>query len=165
MASTINTTNIDTAFPHAGQDNDSQGFRDNFLNTNNNFAAAKTEIEDLQDNVVLKSALSGTVLDNDMSGALLKSAQIQDQRNTVANTGTVGATVAIDVAAAPYQKITTTAPTTLSFINFSTAGTHSVVQVEIDVASTAHTVTLPGPVSIGVDGLQNVLSSLITFLL
>jgi len=49
MASTINTTNIDTDFPIAGQDNDSQGFRDNFTNINTNFEAAKTEIEALQD--------------------------------------------------------------------------------------------------------------------
>jgi len=48
MASNINTTNIDTAFPVAGQDNDSQGFRDNFFNTNQNFVEAKTEIEALQ---------------------------------------------------------------------------------------------------------------------
>ena len=48
MASNINTTNIDTAYPVAGQDNDSQGFRDNFFNTNENFEFAKTEIEALQ---------------------------------------------------------------------------------------------------------------------
>ena len=30
MASSISTASIDTAFPVAGQDNDSQGFRDNF---------------------------------------------------------------------------------------------------------------------------------------
>ena len=30
MASTINTANIDETYPIAGQDNDSQGFRDNF---------------------------------------------------------------------------------------------------------------------------------------
>ena len=30
MASNINPNNIDTTYPVAGQDNDSQGFRDNF---------------------------------------------------------------------------------------------------------------------------------------
>ena len=49
MASNIDVTNIDTAYPVAGQDNDSQGFRDNFTNINQNFVEAKAEIEALQD--------------------------------------------------------------------------------------------------------------------
>jgi hypothetical protein len=51
MASTINTGSIDTAFPIAGQDNDSQGFRDNFTNINDNFVTAKDEITALQDEI------------------------------------------------------------------------------------------------------------------
>ena len=48
MASIINTVDIDTAYPVAGQDNDSQGFRDNFTLINTNFVAAKNEIQALQ---------------------------------------------------------------------------------------------------------------------
>ena len=48
MASNINTTNIDAAYPVAGQDNDSQGFRDNFSTIKSNFVASKTEIEAIQ---------------------------------------------------------------------------------------------------------------------
>ena len=36
MASNINANNIDGTFPIAGQDNDSQGFRDNFTNVKTN---------------------------------------------------------------------------------------------------------------------------------
>ena len=68
MASSINTNNIDGTFPVAGQDNSSQGFRDNFTNLKTNLGYAKTEIEDLQSKVVLKSALTGTTLDNDLDG-------------------------------------------------------------------------------------------------
>lgn len=50
MASQITTTNIDENFPVAGQDNDSQGFRDNFATIKNNFDFAASEISDLQDN-------------------------------------------------------------------------------------------------------------------
>jgi hypothetical protein len=52
MASNINTTTIDTKYPIAGQDNDSQGFRDNFFNINANFIQAKSEIEVMQNKVV-----------------------------------------------------------------------------------------------------------------
>jgi hypothetical protein len=51
MASTINPNNIDILYPIAGQDNDTQGFRDNFRNIRNNLARAATEITDLQDDI------------------------------------------------------------------------------------------------------------------
>lgn len=50
MSSSIISATIDENFPVAGQDNDSQGFRDNFSIIKDNFAYAKTEIEDLQTN-------------------------------------------------------------------------------------------------------------------
>ena len=48
MASTINPNNIDITYPIAGQDNDTQGFRDNFRNIKNNLNTARLEITDLQ---------------------------------------------------------------------------------------------------------------------
>ena len=57
MTSAINPNNIDGAYPVAGQDNNSQGFRDNFTNTATNFQYAADEISDLQAKVVLKAAL------------------------------------------------------------------------------------------------------------
>jgi hypothetical protein len=48
MASFINPTDIDVTYPIAGQDNDTQGFRDNFRNIKNNFTVAAGEITSLQ---------------------------------------------------------------------------------------------------------------------
>lgn len=64
MASNINTTDIDTEFPVPGQDNDSQGFRDNFTTILDNFDAAKTEIETLQTDTVKLNA-DNTFLPNE----------------------------------------------------------------------------------------------------
>jgi hypothetical protein len=64
MTSAINPNNIDGAYPVAGQDNNSQGFRDNFTNTKTNFEYAASEITDLQNKAILKSALSGSTLNN-----------------------------------------------------------------------------------------------------
>jgi len=163
MASTINTSNIDTTYPIAGQDNDSQGFRDNFTNINTNFASAKTEIEDLQGKVILKSALTGTTLDNDMAGALITAAQIQGFRGTVKNIASVAAAAEINVSEGPYQQITPTESTTLSFTNWSPSGTHSAVQVEITITDVLFTVTLPGTVTLGTDGLLGFDGTKITF--
>jgi hypothetical protein len=51
MTSAIISNSIDENFPVAGQDNDSQGFRDNFNIIKTALAVAKTEITDLQDGV------------------------------------------------------------------------------------------------------------------
>ena len=69
MTSAINPNNIDSAYPVAGQDNDSQGFRDNFTNIKTNFEYAGSEITDLQNKVLLKAALTGSTLNNNLNGA------------------------------------------------------------------------------------------------
>ena len=48
MASEIISNTIDANFPVAGQDNDSQGFRDNFNIIKTALSVANTEITDLQ---------------------------------------------------------------------------------------------------------------------
>jgi hypothetical protein len=48
MTSAINYLSINENFPVAGQDNDTQVFRDNFDTIKNNFRAAQEEITDLQ---------------------------------------------------------------------------------------------------------------------
>jgi hypothetical protein len=48
MASNINTVGINTSYPVAGQDNDTQGFRDNFTSITYNLNVARAEISDLQ---------------------------------------------------------------------------------------------------------------------
>lgn len=66
MASTINPNNIDILYPIAGQDNDTQGFRDNFRNIKNNLLTAKNEITDLQANVSYAPKI--TYVSNNVNG-------------------------------------------------------------------------------------------------
>ena len=73
MASNIVPGNIDGTYPKAGQDNSSQGFRDNFSSTKNNFTEAKTEIEDLQTN---KANLNS---ENNFSGNTIQNAVFKDK--------------------------------------------------------------------------------------
>ena len=58
MTSNINFAAINENFPVAGQDNDTQVFRDNFDTIKTNFSEAKTEIEDLQANTARTDATS-----------------------------------------------------------------------------------------------------------
>ena len=72
MTSLINFAAINQNFPVAGQDNDTQVFRDNFDTIKTNFSAAKTEIEDLQDNV------ARTDVDSDFNYNVATAITLQD---------------------------------------------------------------------------------------
>lgn len=168
MSSNINPNNINGTYPVAGQDNNSQGFRDNFTNTKTNFQYAATEITDLQNKAVLKAALTGAALNNDMNGSLLSNAQIQDFSATRFALGTLSGSVGINYAVGHYQTVTTGGSISLGFSNFSAAGTQSWVIVRVTVSSTAHTLTLPAVVGTGaslasVTGIQGFASNIITF--
>ena len=56
--STIDDTSIDQTFPVAGQDNNSQGFRDNFSTIKNNFTVTKTHIAEVTTNPNIKLDLA-----------------------------------------------------------------------------------------------------------
>ena len=168
MTSSINPNNIDGTYPVAGQDNNSQGFRDNFTNTKTNFQYAADEIDDLQSKVVLKAALTGTALDNNMNGSLLSNAQIQDFSQTRVALGTLTGSIGVNYANGHYQTVTTAGPISLAFTNFSAAGTLSFVIVRVTVSSVAHTLTLPVAVGTGssassVLGIEGFASNVVTF--
>ena len=70
MTSAITTTNINGDFPIAGQDNNSQGFRDNFTNIKTGLNTAKSEITALQTNT---SKLNAS---NDFNGNIIENAEM-----------------------------------------------------------------------------------------
>jgi hypothetical protein len=159
MTSAINPNNIDGTYPVAGQDNNSQGFRDNFTNTKTNFEYAANEITDLQNNVLLKAALSGTTLDNDMNDQLIYAGVIRDFAATRLALGSVSGSVTINYALGHYQTLTTTGSVSLGFSNFPAAGTTGIVNVTATVSNTAHTLTLPAAVSVNNTGIQGINST------
>lgn len=159
MTSNINPNNIDGAYPVAGQDNNSQGFRDNFTNTATNFQYAADEITDLQNNAVLKSALTGTTLDNNMQGSVLSNAQLQDMSETVVSLGTVSGTTTINYALGSFQTLTTNGAVALAFTNFPAAGARGSVTVQVTVANVIHTLVLPSAVSVNARGIQGLNTS------
>lgn len=162
MTSSINPNNIDGTYPVAGQDNDSQGFRDNFTNTKTNFQYASDEITDLQNKVVLKAALTGTVLDNNMADALIYAAKVQDFSFTTVPLGTTSGSVTINYAAGHYQSVTTSGSISLAFSNLPAAGSQGVVTLQVTVSNVAHTVTFPAAVSVNTTGIVGLASNVFT---
>lgn len=155
MTSAINPNNIDTAYPVAGQDNNTQGFRDNFTFIKNNFVAAASEITALQNTGAVKG--SGAV--NDFAGGLIYDARIQDLSASAVNIGAVTGTVDVNYAAGHYQQMSTSGSITINLVESSLPpiGRYGFIRLEITVSNSAHTVTLPSSVTInrlGVQGLD-----------
>lgn len=145
--SSINPNNIDGTYPIAGQDNDSQGFRDNFTNIKNNFQFAYDELADLQSKVVLKSALSGGSISNDMNYAQLISPQLIKAVETINNLGNKSGTFTISWADAHYQLFAATADCTLAFSNWPTSAFWTKLRLQITTPTTSDvTITLPSAV-------------------
>ena len=148
MASNIVPGNIDGTYPKAGQDNSSQGFRDNFTAIKNNFTEAKTEIEDLQSNKASTNAASNFT-DNVVSRATFK-----DTAETVYAHGNISGSTTLNHENGHYQTATTTGAITLAFTNLPATSTLGRIILDITVASTAHTITIPSAVLVSgnVDG-------------
>jgi len=165
MTSQINPNDIDGAYPVAGQDNNSQGFRTNFTNTVTNFQYAADEITDLQNNAVLKAALTGTALDNNMNGSLLYNFLAKEVSQTTSLIGTTSGSVTLNWANGSYQTLTTSGSIVLGFSNFPAAGVAASIVLQINVQSIAHTLQLPAAVTIGTANLQGYVPStrIITF--
>jgi len=162
MTSSINPNNIDGTYPIAGQDNDSQGFRDNFTNIKNNFTFAYDELTDLQSKAVLKSALTGGSINNDMAYAQLISPQLLKSVETVNNLGTKTGSFTISWADAHFQYYTTSGNTTLAFSNWPTSAYYTKLRLQITTDTTNRTVTFPAAVSVGLSDIQGAVGQVVT---
>ena len=158
MSSNINPNNIDGTYPIAGQDNNSQGFRDNFTQTKVNFQYAADEINDLQAKGIFKAALTGTTLDNNMNDALLYAALIQDFAAVKIAPSPISGTLTLNYASAHYQSYTTASAgsVTLAFSNFPPSGTYGYMKLQFTVTNVSYTLTLPAAVSLGITGVQGI---------
>ncbi len=116
MTSNINFAAINENFPVAGQDNDTQVFRDNFDTIKTNFSEAKTEITDLQDNS------ARTDQDNDFLYNVVGSLTLQDAylRKKDYGAAIVAGTQDISFKQAMYHIVKVGANTSLSFSEFPT---------------------------------------------
>lgn len=128
--SNINFANINENFPIAGQDNDTQTFRDNFDSIKTALSTAKTEITDLQDNVARTDG------ENDFNGNIIQNAKLQNNKEVVLEgqvfeSGTT--TFTLDYENGPYQIFTiSNSSFTFDFLNFpSDGGTVGKMTVEL----------------------------------
>ena len=167
MTSAINPNNINGAYPVAGQDNNSQGFRDNFTNTATNFQYAANEITALQNNSVLTTdlATSTTPVFNNLLTSTLSNGYLQNMYTPLVALGTLSGAVTVNYSLGSYQTLTTSGAITLGFSNFPAAGKVATVVLQVTVVSVAHTLQLPAAVTVNTAGIQgiNTATNIITF--
>jgi hypothetical protein len=142
--SAINTNGININYPTPGVNNSSQGFRDNFNSIKTNLDTTKTELNELQNKVILKSALSGTSLNNDMANALISNASVRNFRAPTYNLGSsIPSTLVIDISKADVQYGTIVQDTVISFGGWSPTGTQSNVQLNLTIANISANIVFP----------------------
>jgi hypothetical protein len=141
MASSIVPGNIDGTFPIAGQDNSSQGFRDNFTAVKNNFTTASSEITDLQANKASTNAAS------DFSDNIVSRMATKDSAEIVYAQGTVSSgTLTLNHENGNFQTASITGNCSLAFSNFPTSGRLGRIIILATVGASVTAITVPSAV-------------------
>ena len=137
MTSAINPTTISTTFPIAGQDNDSQGFRDNFAAIGSNFVTAKSEITALQTVAVTVAdiATQGSPVVNNLLGSTLRNGLYQEFSGTLGGASGISSATNIDLQLGAVHKITLSGDVLLTFKNWPFYDARSVYSSAIVMVS------------------------------
>ena len=109
-------TTVDEEYPVAGQDNDSQGFRDNFSAIKTALSQAQNELSQFLNEGARKDA------DNDFNGNTISNANILQITEQVYNTGSIQANTPINWDDGHFQNITVAADVTLTLGNWPASG-------------------------------------------
>jgi hypothetical protein len=145
--STINTNSLDVNYPIPGQNNSSQGFRTNFASIKNNLDIAGNEITDLQNKVVLKSALANSSINNDMANTLISNAATLNFRATTYNLGSaLAGNLVIDTSLADVQYGVISEDVTLNFGNWAPVGTERKIQLLFNFSNANAKISFPSEV-------------------
>ena len=136
MTSQINYGAITTSYPVAGEDNDSQGFRDNFTAISAGLAVAKAELTQLQASTVLRADLATNTnpVENDLNGSTLANAFYNKFYGVYFNGGTHASSADINLVNGPLQKFTLSGDATLTFKGWPANGW---AKVQVIVAADA----------------------------
>lgn len=126
--SNINFSAIDTAYPVAGQDNDSQGFRDNFTAISTGLAVAKSEITTLQNESILTSNET-----NNLYGSTLYNG-LYNQFYGVVHPESV--LTDISLTNGSFQVFTVASTGTLTFRNWPDTNQYALIKVHIKTNNT-----------------------------
>jgi hypothetical protein len=147
MASNINSADVDALYPIAGQDNDSQGFRDNFSTIKNSLATASTEITALQDKTAGVAATAieenGSTVGGDWNGYYIQDANFRANVEEVYSIGNALTSLNVNWTNGHYQTIKAGADDiTCTLAEWPTSGKLGKMRLAITGDGTPRTVTI-----------------------
>lgn len=142
--SSINTNGIDVNYPVPGTNNNSQGFRNNFAAIKTNIDTAASEITDLQNKAVLKSALANTTLNNDMANTLISNAVTRSFRASTYNLGNaLSGTVIVNASLGDFIYGNVAENVTLEFGSWAPVGTAQRIVLQLGTSNRDAVISLP----------------------
>jgi hypothetical protein len=136
--STVEYTNIDEEFPIAGQDNDSQGFRDNFAEIKQGLENASVELSQLLTNSASKA------VDNNFNGNVISNASTLQLTEEVYNGNSnvdSDPKGTIDWTDGSYMNVTVTADVTLTLGGWGDNGKLSKMRLAIRSNGNTNTIS------------------------
>lgn len=136
-SSQIAYASIDENYPVAGQDNNSQGFRDNFAYIKTGLQIAKDELDELL------NATSGAARkdgQNDFNGFLIQNARVNKLYGVVNNLP-LATNTTLDIRDGQYHKLTVSSNLTLTFSQWGTSNLFNRIRLEFISDSSARTIT------------------------
>lgn len=128
---TLQTTidSIDTLYPVAGVDNDSQGFRDNFSYIKTALTTANGEISTLQTSTVLNVNLTnGDPVDNDLVGSSINNGFYNNFHGVSYVTNAAGA-IDVDIRSGSLQQFTLSSNTSFTLKYWPANTKYAVVRI------------------------------------
>ena len=160
MTSQINYSSINANYPVAGQNNNSQGFRDNFTVIKNSLQTAYNEISTLQSSSVLINSSN-----NLGANTVLANGTYNNSRITLFDFGSVSGSQTVNFVNGSYQKLTMSGSTTISTITGWPAVTNVSISMRLEVVvnNVGWTLTFPSSVTLGYTSIANINSRTVTF--
>jgi len=126
---------IDPAFPIAGRDNNSQGFRDNFDNIKTGLTNAVSALTGLNTKTPKLDE------DNNFNGKVIENAETRQVYGSVLNNGSTPTSEFIDLRQAQYFTYTINASLTLTFSQWPVADKFAKFYIDVKSDGTARTLT------------------------
>jgi len=165
-------TKIDEQFPVAGQDNDSQGFRDNFAAIKDDLQKTSAELTELRTKSILKEKLNDdSALDNNLQNSVVSNGILESMSERVYNTGNIASdsddNSIIDWTNGSYQNVTVSASVTLKLQGWPANGQYGKMRLalranagaqEVGLSAGAGTIRYHSGVTLNGSGKIDVLS-------
>lgn len=147
--SSVSSNNINENYPIPGQNNSSQGLRDNFAAVKLALNRASIELTQIRQNGVFRAPITGVPYSNNLQFNPIFNAQLTSYSETVFEMGLVSESATIDFSQGNFQRMTMVGETSLVFKKFPTGSQSGTVKLWVTTQLPSLKLYLPNSVNAG----------------